>query len=95
MFLLNYIYTTLSNLLDKHAPLLTKSIKQPNPWYTAHLKQLKAVCRKAERKWRKTHSSVWKSVAYFEHKRYRAAIANAKKQYYANAITDAVSTGKL
>ena len=33
-------------------------------------------------------SSVRKSVAYFEHKRYRAAIANAKKQYYANAIID-------
>ena len=50
--------STLSNLLDKHAPLITKSITQSNPWYTADLKQVKAVCRTAERKWRQTHYSV-------------------------------------
>jgi hypothetical protein len=42
---------TLSGLLDKHAPLKTKTVRESNPWFTPELKRLKAACRKAERKW--------------------------------------------
>ena len=87
--------STLSSLLDKHAPLITKSVRNTNPWYTPELRKLKAACRKAERKWRHSHSSVWKTVSNMEYKKYRAAIAQAKQQYYSSLITNASSTKTL
>ena len=87
--------STLSELLNKHAPLITKSVRHSNPWYTADLRKQKAACRKAERLWRKTHSSVWKAVANLEHKMYRAAIGNAKRQYYSSLINDAANSKTL
>ena len=56
---------TLSTLLDKHAPLITKTVKESNPWFSSELRKLKAACRKAEIKWRPTHSSLWKTIANF------------------------------
>ena len=66
---------TLSNLLDLHAPLITKQARHTNPWFTPDLKKRKAACRKAERKWRRTHSSTWKTALNLEYKIYRSAIA--------------------
>ena len=59
--LVDFYNTTLAALLEKHAPLITKPVRHNNPWYTAELKKRKAASRKAERKWRKTHSSVCKN----------------------------------
>lgn len=87
--------TTLSILLDKHAPLTTKTIKESNPWFTSDLKKLKAACRRAERKWRRTHSSVWKTVSNLQYKMYRAGIANAKQRYYSSAVANAVNSKNL
>ena len=87
--------STLSSLLDKHAPLITKSVRNTNPWYTPELRKLKAACRKAERKWRHSHSSIWKTVSNMEYKKHRAAVAQAKQQYYSSLITNASSTKTL
>ena len=47
---------TLSNLLDQHAPLTTKTIKVRNmvPWYNDEIKQVKRTRRQLERRWRLT-----------------------------------------
>ena len=82
--LVELYHSTLSSLLDKHAPIITKPIRHVNPWYTPELKKLKAACRKAERKWRHSHSSVWKTVSNMENRTYRAAVAQPKKQYYSS-----------
>src|SRR5688572_10377690 len=87
--------TTLSALLDKHAPLTTKTVKKSNPWFTSDLKKLKAACRRAERKWRRTHSTVWKTVSNLQYKMYRSAIANAKQQYYSSAVRNAANSKNL
>ena len=42
--------STLSNLLDTHAPLITKTAKKKSkPWFSAALHTFKKACRKAER----------------------------------------------
>ena len=87
--------STLSDLLDKHAPLISKTVKESNPWFTPDLKRLKAACRRAERKWRRGHSSVWKAVSNLQYKLYRSAIASAKRQYYSSMVTNAVNSKKL
>ena len=49
--------STLSNLLDKHGPLITEKSRTQNPsqsWYTPVLRNLKSFCRKAERVWKRT-----------------------------------------
>ena len=57
---------SLSSLVDKHAPLKTKTIvlRPSNPWYTEELHSAKHLKRKLERKWRKTDLTV-------DHKIYR------------------------
>ena len=49
---------TLRRLLDRHAPLLNKTIKIKNssPWYNNELRTLKREKRKLERAWRKSRS---------------------------------------
>ena len=51
--------STLTNLLNKHAPLKSKTIrsKPPKPWFTPALNKLKSAKRRLERAWSKSHSS--------------------------------------
>ena len=50
--------TTLSQVLDHHAPLRTKKVRaRPKiPWYTSEIAEAKRGRRKAERRWRRTRS---------------------------------------
>ena len=52
--------TCLSDVLDKHAPIITKlaTDKCQTPWYTEECKTLKTEKRRAERAWRKTKLNV-------------------------------------
>ena len=51
--------STQTNLLDKHAPLVSKIIrpKPSQPWFTPALNKLKSAKRRLERAWSKSHSS--------------------------------------
>src|SRR5437870_12309762 len=69
--------------------------RESNPWFTSELMELRAACRKAERRWRRTHSSVWKVTCNFQYKLYRSAIARAKQQHYSNVVTNAVDSKNL
>ena len=57
--------TTLSKVIDCHAPLKTKTVKvRPAvPWYNDDIKAAKRLRRKAERTWRRTRC-VW--LEYFQ-----------------------------
>ena len=57
--LVDFYNTTLSTLLDKHAPLKTRRMraKPPDPWFTPALSKLKSARRHLERTWFTTRSS--------------------------------------
>ena len=54
--LVNIYNTTLTSMIDKHAPLTTKIVKARSqvPWYNHDIAAAKRKRRKAERIWRKT-----------------------------------------
>ena len=66
--LANLFKEKMSNILDKHAPLITKEVYvcPDSPWFTEDLAEMKRVKRKAERKWMKDKSCLnlerWKSL---------------------------------
>ena len=53
--------TTLSILLDKHAPVITifsSRKSKSNPWFTSTLRATKSSVRRAENIWKRTHSAL-------------------------------------
>ena len=85
------IYQNLStSLVDKHAPLTTKTIVVRNniPYYTLELQEAKRLRRKLERRWRKTGSEsdlkLYRQSASSANKLLRQAKAN----YYSNIIEE-------
>ena len=54
--LANQYHNTLSQILDKHAPLITRTFKvRPNvPWYSHEITRAKRERRRRERRWRRT-----------------------------------------
>ena len=77
--------STLSSLLDKYAPIITKLTKRQspsNPWFTPALRTFRSTVRHAENLWKHTHSAVdlfsFKSLRNQYHK----LILTSKKQYY-------------
>ena len=52
--------TTLSALLDVHAPIRKKviTLRPATPWFTAEIQKRKVIRRRLERRWRKTRLTV-------------------------------------
>ena len=82
--------STLSNLLNHHAPLKSKTIrKRPSvPWYMAQIGAAKRFQRKAERKWRKT--GLREDFIAFKSQGNRTTylMNAARKTFYADFISD-------
>ena len=82
--------TTLSTLLDKHAPVITKFSSRKsksNPWFTSALRSFKSKVRHAENIWKRTHSVLdWSSFKSLRN-RYHNLILASKKQYYSNLVS--------
>src|SRR5208282_3884829 len=80
--------STLSCLLDKHAPLITKplSSRPSNPWFTPYLHELKATRRHIEKAWKRSsdsyHAMRLRVITNF----YHHSIIKAKKIYHASLI---------
>jgi hypothetical protein len=81
--------STLSSLLNKHAPVITKTLrlKPSNPWFTPVLRKLKRARRQLERTWSRTHSSNDLRSLRSATNRYHAAIIKAKRDYNAKLIS--------
>ena len=85
--------TTLSNVLNTHAPARRKviTIKHQSPWYTEAIHKAKRKRRRAERQWRSTHLAIHLEI-------YRAVCAEvtkhcrqAKQDYYCQKIEESGS----
>jgi hypothetical protein len=81
--------STLSSLLNKHAPVITKTLrlKPSNPWFTPVLRKLKRARRQLERIWSRTRSSDDLRSLRSATNRYHAAIIKAKRDYNAKLIS--------
>ena len=82
--------TTLSSVLDKHAPLTVKTItiRNSSPWFNNEIKEAKRERRRAERKWRKTKLQVHLEIFKTQHHRLMALCRDAKSAYYCDKIDE-------
>ena len=82
--------STLKDILDKHAPLISRSIKErPRvPWFNEEIKMAKRERRKAEKKWRRT--KLYTDLAAFKIKRNAttALMNKARRKFYTNFIEE-------
>ena len=60
----------------------------PAPWYSQDIKDAKAACRRAERKWRKTHLIVELELYLSAHQQVWNMCTAAKKSYFQKKIID-------
>ena len=81
---------TLINLLDKHAPLRTKTVytKHQAPWFNKHLLELKHERRQAERLWRKTGLVEHRELYRNKCKKFNKSFRDIRKQYTSNLINE-------
>jgi hypothetical protein len=81
--------STLSQLLNKHAPLKPKIIrtKPPSPWFTQALQKLKLAKHRLERIWSRTHSFEDHKNLRSATNHYHAAIIKAKRSYNSSLIS--------
>ena len=88
--------TTLSSLLDKHAPKKSKTVSQKpnNPWYTPTLHTLKSSCRRLHRIWASSHSAVDLSNLRSATNHYHASVLKTKRSYYQSLISSTKSDSK-
>ena len=83
--------STLSNLLDKHAPIVTKRsarVTPSQPWFTDSLRTARRECRHVESACRSTRSyfdyAVYKTLC----NRYHKLVVATKKAYYFFLVAD-------
>ena len=81
---------TLSSLLEQHAPKKSKTTpsRSPAPWYSSNIKEAKILCRRAERKWRKTHLTVDFELYRSAYVKLRKMCTSAKQAYFQQKIID-------
>ena len=76
--------------MDKHAPLITRSIKERPcvPWFNEEIKMAKCERRKAEKRWRRTKS--YANLAAFKVKRNATTtlMSKARREFYTNFIEE-------
>ena len=82
------LWTTLSDVLDKHAPLIIKTItvRPCVPWFSDEIKTAKQLCRKRERVWRRTRLSSDKELFVKARNRTVHLINQARRNYYKTLI---------
>lgn len=86
--LVEYYESTLSTLIDHHAPVKSKVVRSISqvPWYNEEIAEAKRQRRRAERKWRR--SKLAPDFLLFKRKKnYATYIINkAKKTFYSDFI---------
>ena len=81
--------TTLAGLLDRHAPLKTKTVtvRPQVPWYSEEIREAKRARRRAERKWRTTRF-IADLVSFKRHKNHVTHLLKDAKSAF---LTDFIS----
>ena len=85
----------ISAIVDKHAPLVTKTITvRPNsPWYTDDIGVEKSTRRRFERRWRRTLLPEHRLAYVAQCKLVKGLVLNAKTKCYSNLISESSSRG--
>ena len=88
--------STLTDILEKHAPLKEKVIRlQPlAPWYNNEIQKAKRERRKWERKYKKSRDNADAQILKQKHKAVQDMCDKAKKEYYNTKINDAKNDQK-
>ena len=88
--LVDQYHSVLSNILDAHAPLITRhvQVRQRPPWFNDTILEVKRDRRRAERKWlaEKTQGNMY--ALQFARARVNTLCESAKKSYYRAKITE-------
>ena len=89
--------TCLRQLLDRHAPLVTRTVTDCTsaPWMTLEIKQAKVQRRLAERKWRGSGLAVHREIYVKQGKLVSNMISKAKKDYLCDKIVNCGSSREL
>ena len=88
--------TTLSRLLDLHAPVKIRSVTftSSSPWFTSELRKLKTAGRAMERRAITSGLTVHRQ-AYREHRKaYTKALRDARSNFYSNIINNSPGNSK-
>jgi len=87
-------YNSLADILDKHAPLITRkvTVRADNPWDCAEIHSIRRNCRKLERIYRKRKLVVDGDIFVSCRDRLHRLITEKKQSYLSNKIAEA--TGK-
>ena len=81
--------STLTTLLDKHAPLKLKAVlpRDAAPWYTSEVLQEKRVRGTAERRWRKTRLEVDRQIYNAARNTVNKCIRSAKSKFIQDEVS--------
>lgn len=86
----------MSALLDKHAPVLTRTVtvKTKVPWLNGDIKEAKQKRRQLERKWRQTNLTIHRDLFKEQRQEVSRLISSAKSVYYTEKIDECASDYK-
>ena len=89
--------TCLRQLLDRHVPLVTRTVtdRTSAPWRTLEIKQAKVQGRLAERKWRESGLAVHREIYVKQRNLVSNMIGKAKKDYLSHKIVNCGSSREL
>ena len=89
--------TCLRQLLDRHAPLVTRTVtdRTSAPWMSLEIKQAKVQRRLAERKWRESGLAVHREIYVKQRSLVSNMISKAKKDYLCDKIVNCGSFREL
>ena len=89
--------SSLSALLEKHAPLQNKVLSSKNnePWYDNNIREIKLECRRAERKWRKSKTEENCQAFRQINIKLNKSIQSSKSKYYTDLISNETDKKKL
>ena len=81
---------TISKLLDKHAPLKTRSfvVRPKLPWFNGSVKEAKKAKKRAEKKWRSSKNKSDKENFKSKRNEYLCLLNTAKQKYYSDKIEE-------
>ena len=89
-FLIRSYQSSISSLLDKHAPIAKKLSRRQspsNPWFSTTLCAFRSTLRHTENIWKRTHSAAdWYSFKSLLNQ-YHKLILSSKKEYYSSLVS--------
>ena len=96
-FMTDCYNTTMKDILDRHAPLVTRSVNaRPRaPWHNPSLRTAKQERRRAERKWRSTGLEVHRQIYQQNKIKVRKMVHELKTDYINSKIDNSSSSKEL